>query len=398
MPPEGLSPPDGQPLPDPEQVLREARTKFVASFPQQVLLIERLLQVPDSVGALPEIVRIVHKISGFGGTVGLPTVSARAGDLEELLTESSETAFDRQRAFDMIAALRDAFARDLATPPGWLVERQPEHGHHLRILVVEDDRNQAAVLTSHLAAAGHHAVLVESGDLALDAARQVKPDIIVLDVELPGSDGYSVCRQLKADRAVSPVPVVFLTARSHLDDRLAGLTVGADEFLTKPVDMRELLLRLRLLAERVGTRAGPPSVDAGATSAGSPAVVRPAVPECGRRALVVEGDPDLVRLLEIELQASAFETTLAFGGRQALDLLPATAPHVVVVDLTIPDTSALEVLQAVRSLDPRPRILVLSERSRDEDVARAVELGADDALVKPFSPQELSARIRRLLT
>jgi CheY-like chemotaxis protein len=253
MPPAGSSAPDCPP-PDPEQVLREARAKFVASFPQQVLHIERLLQGPTSDGALSEIVRITHKISGFGGTVGLPTVSARAGELEELLTASQVTSFDRRLAFDLVAALRDAFARDLATPPAWLLERQPGHGRRLRVLVVEDDRDQAQVLVSHLAAAGHQTVLVESGEGVLHAARDAKPDVILLDVELPVVDGYTVCRLLKADRGLSPVPVVFMTTRSHLDDRLAGLTLGADEFLTKPVDVRELLLRIRMLTERTGTR------------------------------------------------------------------------------------------------------------------------------------------------
>ena len=98
---------------------------------------------------------------------------------------------------------------------------------------------------------------VQAGDQAIDAARAERPDLILLDANLPGIDGYTVCRLLKADPALSDTPVLFLTVRSNLDDRLAGLTLGADDYLVKPIDMPELMVRIRLLLSR--RAAGPAS-------------------------------------------------------------------------------------------------------------------------------------------
>ena len=88
----------------------------------------------------------------------------------------------------MIGALREAFARDLAAPPEWLRAAGPADGRHLTVLVVEDDVDQADVVASHLAAAGHRPVCVLSGDQAVETARRERPDVTLLDVELPAEE------------------------------------------------------------------------------------------------------------------------------------------------------------------------------------------------------------------
>ena len=96
-----------------------------------------------------------------------------------------------------------------------------------------------------------------SGDLVVETARAEKPALILLDIAMPRLDGYSACRLLKADPELADIPVIFMTTGANLDDRLAGLTLGADEFLSKPVDMRELVLRIQLLLERSRSRQSP---------------------------------------------------------------------------------------------------------------------------------------------
>jgi len=102
----------------------------------------------------------------------------------------------------------------------------------------------------NLAAAGYGPVPVASGELAIEAARAERPDLILLDANLPGMDGYTVCRLLKGDAALVSIPVLFITTRSSLDDRAVGLTLGADDYLVKPVDMSELMLRIQVLLAR----------------------------------------------------------------------------------------------------------------------------------------------------
>jgi len=107
------------------------------------------------------------------------------------------------------------------------------------------------VVCINLTAAGYEPVPVASGDLVLEAARAERPDVVLLDANLPGVDGYTVCRLLKGDAGLASIPVLFITTRSSLDDRAVGLTLGADDYLVKPVDMSELVLRIQVLLARL---------------------------------------------------------------------------------------------------------------------------------------------------
>ncbi|MDR6318177.1 response regulator transcription factor [Actinoplanes couchii] len=115
------------------------------------------------------------------------------------------------------------------------------------VLVAEDDRGQAEVLRRYLTAAGHDTVVVHDGSAALEQARRRRPDLLVLDVMMPGLDGLTVARVLRAE---SEVPILMLTARASEDDLLAGLDGGADDYLTKPYSARELTARARALLRR----------------------------------------------------------------------------------------------------------------------------------------------------
>ncbi|MFN8075311.1 MAG: response regulator transcription factor [Kineosporiaceae bacterium] len=117
-----------------------------------------------------------------------------------------------------------------------------------RLLVVEDDRMIADAIAARLASEGHRVDAVHDGLSAVNAARRVRYDVIVLDVMLPGLDGLEVCRRVQREY---PVPVLMLTARAEEVDRLAGLAVGADDYLTKPFSPRELSARVAALLRRV---------------------------------------------------------------------------------------------------------------------------------------------------
>ena len=130
----------------------------------------------------------------------------------------------------------------------------------MRVLVVEDDVKLAAIVRRGLLEEGHAADVAATGEDALWMARATAYDAIVLDVMLPGLDGFSVCRSLRRDGIWSPV--LMLTARDSVEDRVAGLDTGADDYLTKPFSFAELLARLRALARR-GAVEQPPVLEVG---------------------------------------------------------------------------------------------------------------------------------------
>lgn len=116
-----------------------------------------------------------------------------------------------------------------------------------RILVVDDEERNRRLLVAMLEATGYTALEAADGTQALEFARQNPPDLVLLDIMMPGVDGYEVARALKADAATKSIPVVMVTALDDRDSRLRGLEAGAEEFVTKPVDRNELRIRVRNL-------------------------------------------------------------------------------------------------------------------------------------------------------
>ena len=133
-----------------------------------------------------------------------------------------------------------------------------------RILVVEDEAAIARVLVDNLIYEGHEAEAVADGAEGLERALAIKPDLILLDVVLPTMDGYEVCRRLRARG--SATPIIMLTARGEEVDKVLGLELGADDYVTKPVGVRELMARIKAVLRR-----GEPATAAGAVLEFGPA-------------------------------------------------------------------------------------------------------------------------------
>jgi DNA-binding response OmpR family regulator len=132
---------------------------------------------------------------------------------------------------------------DAGGPKGGDVDTATER----RVLVVEDERTIADAIAARLRAEGFLVEIAGDGPAAVAAARRTPPDVIVLDVMLPGFDGLEVCRRIQAEQ---PVPVLMLTARDDETDLLVGLAVGADDYMAKPFSMRELAARVHALLRR----------------------------------------------------------------------------------------------------------------------------------------------------
>ena len=127
-----------------------------------------------------------------------------------------------------------------------------------RILIVEDDRDIADLIGHSLQKVGHTTEHVASGKIAVSHVRESPPDLIVLDVMLPGMDGLMVCQALRGDPATAAIPIIMLTARGEESDRIAGLELGADDYVTKPFSPRELTARVAALLRRIQRPAAAP--------------------------------------------------------------------------------------------------------------------------------------------
>lgn len=173
-----------------------------------------------------------------------------------------------------------------------------------RILVVDDEPPIVELVSGYLAREGWEVRGVGDGPAAIEATRTLDPDVVILDVMLPGLDGIEVCRQI---RAFSDAYVLMLTARGEEIDRIMGLTVGADDYLVKPFSPREVVARVKALLRRPRT---------GAPRAGA-APVGLAIDE-GRREVRVDGEPVELTALEFNLLATLARAPGIVVPRQAL--------------------------------------------------------------------------------
>ena len=120
------------------------------------------------------------------------------------------------------------------------------------VLVAEDDRNIAELLQMYLEKEGYAVTVAPDGGQALSKYRAIKPDLVLLDVMMPVMDGWSVCRTIRGE---SQTPIIMLTATGETDDKVSGLKAGADDYITKPYEMKEVLARIEAVLRRTGSAA-----------------------------------------------------------------------------------------------------------------------------------------------
>src|SRR5690554_2999865 len=200
-----------------------------------------------------------------------------------------------------------------------------------RILVVDDVEANVRVLEAKLTIEYYDVLTCSDGPTALEIAARDQPDIILLDVMMPGMDGFEACQRLKADPATRHIPVVMVTALDQQEDRVSGLRAGADDFLTKPIDDIALLARVRSLLrlktvmdelrtrEAQGRRAGAIDDD---DDAGAPA---------GGRVLVIDDNPYQSERIEARLRGD-YQISTASDPKQGADAAR-TNPDVLIVNL-----------------------------------------------------------------
>jgi two-component system cell cycle response regulator len=263
-----------------------------------------------------------------------------------------------------------------------------------RILVVDDIEANVRLLEAKLSAEYYEVLTASDGPTALAMAVSEKPDIVLLDVMMPGMDGFEVCRRLKEDPEARHIPVVLVTALDGRADRVAGLEAGADEFLTKPIDDVLLFARVRSLTrlktvidelrerEASGRRVG---VIAGASSR---------MNGTGGRILIVDDNQRQAQRICAEL-AIEHRPIVELGVEKAL--MAARGP----VDLVIVNTAAktfdgLRFAAHIRSDEATRNLPVLAIVDFDERarLVKALEIGVNDILPRPVDPQELAARAR----
>ena len=268
-----------------------------------------------------------------------------------------------------------------------------------RVLVVDDIMSNVKLLEAKLTAEYFDVVTAFNGLECLARMAESVPDIVLLDVMMPGMDGFEVCRRIKSDPRIAHVPVVMVTALDQPSDRVAGLEAGADDFLTKPVDDAALfarvrsLVRLKLMTDELRMRE---------STGQSMGLMDPAENLLDAnpvgRILVIEDRLETVAWFSSALTPQ-HEVTSVDTFEEALVRVRGGDPDLVVVSLGMRGFDGLRLCSQLRSLPEGrnvPILVVVSDGDRRK-LTQALEMGVNDYLTRPVDRNELVARVRTQL-
>jgi two-component system cell cycle response regulator len=265
-----------------------------------------------------------------------------------------------------------------------------------RVLVVDDILANVRLLEAKLAAEYFDVVTAMNGVDALEAVQRTKPDIVLLDVMMPGIDGIEVCRRIKGNSQTQHIPVVMVTALDQPEDRVKGLEAGADDFLTKPVNDVSLLcrvkslVRLKMLTDELRTR-----------TTGSDAMqvmgsAQRGVDNSPGRILVIDNRAAIAERIKAAL-TGRHEVTVATEPQQALDAVGHAEGNfeLIIVNLDMEGIDALRICSQLKSMEETRQtpILIIVEPDDHQRLLRALDMGVNDYLIRPIDKQELMARV-----
>jgi two-component system cell cycle response regulator len=266
-----------------------------------------------------------------------------------------------------------------------------------RVLVVDDIPANVKLLEARLAAEYFDVLTAGSGSEALDICERERVDVILLDVMMPGMDGFETCRRLKSNPKTHHIPVVLVTALDQVSDKVRGLQGGADDFLTKPVDEIALvtrvknLARLKVLTDEMLLRA----LTGRQTGMTEDTALLKALSE-ERACVLVVDDKTGIATRTADWLKSLHEPTVVADPQAAFAQLNQKQFDVLLVNMALTGADALRLCSQTRSLD-RTRhlpIIVMVEPGDEARLLRALDMGVNDYVMSPVDRNELLARVR----
>lgn len=246
------------------------------------------------------------------------------------------------------------------------------NGKSATILIVDDEPTNITIMAQALKD-DYDLIVATSGEQALARASSGnRPNLILLDIIMPGMDGFEVCRRLKADAKTKDIPVIFTTAMSDRENEQRGLELGAVDYIMKPVNPAILQSRVQSFLEIRG--------------------------EPLRRAniLVVDDVPANLEIAASTLESEAYNILLAASGAEALAKTSQLLVDLVLLDVMMPEVDGFEVCRRLKA-DPRTRdvpVIMLTAKADPESIIKGFKAGAQDYVAKPFNDEELHARVR----
>jgi DNA-binding response OmpR family regulator len=274
------------------------------------------------------------------------------------------------------------------------------------VLIVDDERGVAEAIAGILDRHGMQTVLAHDGDQALALARESEPDLVLLDVTMPGRSGIEVCATLKTNPDTASIPVILVTAKAEKNDHMVGMAAGADEYLSKPFNPAELMT---LVDEMLAGKSSESDLQQPASYLQPPEPGEQQTWETTRRhaqeprtermVLIADDEEAVAKAIAVTLDRQGLETVVAHDGDQVLTLARTMRPDLILMDVMMPGRSGIEVCATLKTNPEMASIPVILITAKGEQTDRMVGIaaGADEYLAKPFSPTELMNLVDQVL-
>lgn len=325
-----------------------------------------------------------HSLAGSGAIFGFPDLGAAAKKLDLFIDSALKSSgADRliansaaEELKTLAASLQEycnnaAQSPDDPSPPATEESAFPrKFGKTFHVLLVDDDKTLTELLSISLLQCGLRVTVLNDGATAAETISRQHPDLVILDIMLPGVSGHEILHTLKKDPRTGKIPVLMLTAKTREEDVLGALHAGAIGYIIKPINPDKLVEKAAAYIN----------------------MLRPQV-------LIADNDPLILKFLERKYAESGFRPILAQDGKIALDLAIDTKPDLIVLDQTMPGLSGLEVFEKLKETESTRDIpvIMLSARNQKPEIEKALAAGIRDYMTKPFDPDTLMKRSIGLL-
>ncbi len=242
-----------------------------------------------------------------------------------------------------------------------------------KILIIEDDERLIENLDFHLGKNNYKTKLAQNASDGVKFSITENPDLIICDIMLPDFDGYQVLEKIKKNEKTRYIPFIFISAKSGEENIRKGLSLGADDYLSKPFDISELLISIKNNIDRSNP-------------------VEYII-------LIIEDDLNLLDNLEIILNENHFKVILAANGKEGIKLARINQPDLIISDILLPDIDGYEVLKKLKSDDETKSIpfIFLSVVAEEDSISKGLNLGADEYIKKPFNTSFLIDKIKKTI-
>ncbi len=261
-----------------------------------------------------------------------------------------------------------------------------KHQEKPTILLVEDNPLTLFVLTENLKDQGLETIIARSGEEALRQVGTLKPALILLDIMMPGIDGFETCRRLKNNLVTKDIPVIFITALTEIADKVRAFEVGGVDYITKPVNVGEVVARVntRLTIQKLRRQ-----LQARGSVSNEKATI-----------LIVDDNEMTLQAIANYLKGFGFKIVGAPNGEDAIQQIPQIQPDLILLDIILPGIDGYETCRRLkRNREARDiPVIFMTALSDTTDKVRAFEVGAADYIMKPHHYAEVLTRVNTHLT